>query len=86
MSVAINNATIKGEVSVTPADDTEVAAPYNDGFYIGSTGAITFSYIDTPTVKHLKSFNTGDTWFGEIYSIDATGTTATLITGLRLNR
>ena len=86
MSVAINNAIIKGEVSVTPADDTEVAAPYNDGFYVGGGGAVTFSYIDTPTVKHVKTFNPGETWFGEIFSIDTTGTTATLINGIRLNQ
>ena len=86
MSVRINNAIIKGETSIAPADDTEIVDPYNDGFYVGGSGNVVFSYKDTPTVKHTKTFVAGDTWFGEIYTIDATSTTATSITGLRLNK
>lgn len=85
MSVKVNNAIVKGETSITPADDTEVAAPYNDGFYVGGAGVVRFSYIANPTVKITKTFSAGDTWFGEIYSIDATTTTATSITGLWLD-
>ena len=63
-----------------------MVAPYNDGFYVGGAGNVTFSYISYPTVKHTKTFSAGDTWFGEIYSIDSTSTTATSITGLRLDK
>jgi hypothetical protein len=85
MSVNVNNAIIKSETAITPTDDTEVAAPHNDGFYVGTGGDVTFSYIYAPTVKHTKTFNDGDTWFGRIYSIDATSTTATGITGIHLD-
>lgn len=86
MSVALNNATIKGELAITPADDVKINETYADGFYIGTGGTITYSYKTYPTVKHQKVFLDGDTWFGDIYSIDATGTAALGITGLRLDR
>ena len=86
MSVALNNATIKGELAITKADDTKINETFADGFYVGSSGTVTFSYKSYPSVKHVKTFSAGDTWFGDIFSIDATGTTAGLINGLRLDK
>jgi len=86
MSVALNNATIRDELVITPTDDTEIDKTYADGFYCGSDGTVTFSYKTNPTIKHTKTFIAGDTWFGDIYSIDATGTTVTPMTGLRLDK
>ena len=86
MSVALNNAVIRGEKAIAPANDAEIASPFNDGFYVGTGGTVTFSYVSAPTVKHTKTFADGDTWFAnKIFSIDATGTLASNITGLRLN-
>ena len=85
MSVQISNAIVKAEQAITPADDTEVDKFYSDGFYIGGAGTVTFSYKSNPTVKIIKTFADGDTWFGDIYSIDSTGTTAASINGIRLS-
>lgn len=84
MGVALNNAIPRQERDYTPVDDTQVTAPYRDGFYVKTDGDVRFSYKEEPTVKHTKTFVAGDTWFAdEIYSIDATGTTAT-VTIIRL--
>ena len=84
MSVALNNAVIRDEQNYAKADDVQVPAPYRDGFYVKTIGNVVFSYKNSPTIKHTKTFAAGDTWFAdEIYSIDATGTTAT-VTIIRL--
>lgn len=78
----MGGAQYKSGVAITPHDSTDILGGVVQGLYIGGAGNVTVVWADG-TTSLLTAVIVGQTYPVVIRRVNATGTTATALVGLR---